>query len=44
MNKPLTYLIGLLIIMVGGCQVSIEPETFAMLKQSQATTITSKRK
>ncbi len=27
MKKLLTYLIGLLIIMVGGCQVSIEPET-----------------
>lgn len=43
MNKLLTYLIGLLIIMVGGCQVSVESETIVMLTPSQSTTITNKQ-
>lgn len=43
MNKLLTYLIGLLIIMVGGCQVSFEPETLVTLTPSPSMTITSTR-
>ena len=43
MNKSFTFLIGLLMIMAGGCQVSFEPETLVMITPSPSTTITSKQ-
>jgi hypothetical protein len=43
MNKSLTFLIGLLMIAAGGCQVSFEPKTMVMLTPSPSTTITSTR-